>query len=183
MTAIKSTIFSILNCQRTRFADNKNLEELNLSENAKMDETVFGQPVKESSEMGQQEDGTRESVTAMDKEQELCETNMDCDGLEVPDSEDEQMEEQTATSISLSLPCKSHIIKELSAALAMASQLQILDLSNNGFSVEALETLYMSWSSSGSRTGIAQRHVKGEIVHVYVQGKICCGVKPCCRKD
>lgn len=159
---------------------------------------MFGQPVKVSSDMGQQEHGACESVTAMDrpqrvenkhhfqntdKEQELCESNMECDDLEVADSEDEQIEEQTATSSSLSLPGKNHIIKELSTALAMANQLQILDLSNNGFSVEALETLYMSWSSSRSRIGIAQRHVKVEIVHFYVEGKICCGVESCCRKD
>lgn len=136
---------------------------------------MFGQPVKEH--------GTCESVTSMDKEQELCETNMECDDLEVADSEDEQIEERTATSSSLSLPRKNHIVKELSIALAVANQLQILDLSNNGFSFEALETLYMSWSSSSSRTGIAQRHVKEEIVHFYVEGKMCCGVKSCCRKD
>ncbi|CAA7053050.1 unnamed protein product [Microthlaspi erraticum] len=171
-------------------SDNKTLEELNLSENAKMEETVFGQPVKVSSDMGQQEHGACESVTAMDRpqrvdeEQELCESNMECDDLQVADSEDEQIEEQTATSSSLSLPSKNHIINELSTALAMANRLQILDLSNNGFSVEALETLYVSWSSSsGSRTGIAQRHVKNEIVHFYVEGQICCGVESCCRKD
>lgn len=148
--------------------------------------------------MGQQEHGTCESVTSMDKpqrvetkhhcqnpnkEQALCKTNMECDDLEVADSEDEQTEEQTATSSSLSLPRRNHIVKELSTALSMANQLQILDLSNNGFSVEALETLYMSWSASSSRTGIAQKHVKDEIVHFYVEGKICCGVKSCCRKD
>ncbi|CAH2053367.1 unnamed protein product [Thlaspi arvense] len=185
-------------CIIQALSDNKNLEELNLSENAKMDETVFGQPVKESSEMGQQEHGTCESVTAMDKtqgvetkhhyqnpdkEQELCESTMEYAGLEVPDSEDEQIEEQTATSSSMSLSRKNHIVKELSTVLAMANQLQNLDLSNNGFSVEALETLYLAWSSSGSRTGIAQKHVKDEIVHFYVEGKICCGVKSCCRKD
>lgn len=178
------------------FADNKNLEELNISENAKMDETLFGEPVSGSSEMEQKEHGTCESITVMDKthsehcwqnqdkEQELCEANMECgDGLEVADSEDEQIEEQTATSSSLSLPRKNHIIKELSTALAVANQLQILDLSHNGLSVEALETLYMAWSSSGSRAGIAQRHVKDEIVHFCVEGKMCCGVNPCCRKD
>ncbi|KAL1221577.1 Protein TONSOKU [Cardamine amara subsp. amara] len=175
-------------CIIQALSDNKNLEELDLSENAKTD----------SSELGQQEHGTCESVSSMNKpqrvetehhsqnpskEKELCETNMECDDLEVADSEDEQIEEETATSSSLSLPRSNYIIKELSTALAMANQLQILDLSNNGFSVEALETLYMSWSSSSSRTGIAQRHVKDETVHFYVQGKICCGVKSCCRKD
>lgn len=163
-----------------------------------MEETVFGRAMKVSSDLGQQEHGACESVTGMDrpqrvenkhhfqntdKEQELCESNMECDDLEVADSEDEQMEEQTATSSSLSLPRKNHIINELSTALAMANQLQILDLSSNGFSVDALETLYMSWSSSGSRTGIAQRHEKNEIVHFYVEGKICCGVESCWRKD
>ncbi|KAF8085013.1 hypothetical protein N665_0685s0005 [Sinapis alba] len=177
---------------------NKNLEELNISDNAKTDETVFGEPMNGSSEFGQKEHGTCESIPAMNKthssetkhhcqnanrEQELCEPNMECDDLEVADSEDEQVEEQTATSSSLSLPGKNHIIKELSTALAVANQLQILDLSNNGLSVEALETLFMAWSSSGSRTGIAQRHVKDEVVHFYVEGKMCCGVKSCCRKD
>jgi Ran GTPase-activating protein (RanGAP) involved in mRNA processing and transport len=171
-------------CIIQALSDNKNLEELNLSDNAKIeDETVFGQPVKERSVMVEQEHGTCKSVTSMDKEQELCETNMECDDLEVADSEDEQIEEGTATSSSLSLPRKNHIVKELSTALSMANQLKILDLSNNGFSVEALETLYMSWSSSSSRTGIAQRHVKEETVHFYVEGKMCCGVKSCCRKD
>ncbi|XP_023641171.1 protein TONSOKU isoform X2 [Capsella rubella] len=182
-------------CIIQSLSDNKNLEELNLSENAKIDETVFGQHVKA---MGQQEHGTCESVESVDKtqrvetkhhcqnpgkEQKLCETDMECDDLEVADSEDEQIEEQTATSRSLSLPRKNHIMEELSTALAMANQLQILDLSNNGFSVEALETLYMSWSSSSLRSGIAQKHVKDETVHFYVEGKICCGVKSCCRKD
>ncbi|KAF2558451.1 hypothetical protein F2Q68_00017301 [Brassica cretica] len=183
-------------CIIQALSDNKNLEELNISENAKMDETLFGEPVSGSSEMEQKEHGTCESTTVMDKthsehcwqnqdkEQELCEANMECgDGLEVADSEDEQIEEQTATSSSLSLPRKNHIIKELSTALAVANQLQILDLSHNGLSVEALETLYMAWSSSGSRAGIAQRHVKDEIVHFCVEGKMCCGVNPCCRKD
>ncbi|CAN8269073.1 unnamed protein product [Cochlearia groenlandica] len=172
-------------------SDNKNLKELNLSENTnKIDETLFVQ-----------EHGTCESVTPMDKthrietkhrcqnldeEQGLCETNMECDDLEVADSEDEQIEEQTVTSSSLSLPRKNLIVKELSTALAMANQLQIMDLSYNGFDVESMETLYMAWSSSsssGSRSGIAQRHVKDEIVHFYVKGKICCGVKSCCIKD
>ncbi|KAL0899977.1 hypothetical protein Bca101_083938 [Brassica carinata] len=181
-------------CIIQALSDNKNLEELNISENAKMDETLFGEAVNGSSEMRQKERGACESTISMDcdtkhhcqnpdKEQELCESNMECDDLEVADSEDEQVEEQTATSSSLSLPGKNHIIKELSTALAVANQLQILDLSNNGLSVEALEKLYMAWSSSESRTGIAQRHVKDEIVHFYVEGKMCCGVKPCCRKD
>ncbi|XP_010507089.1 PREDICTED: protein TONSOKU-like [Camelina sativa] len=185
-------------CIIQALSGNKNLEELNLSENAKIDETFFVQPVKESLKLGQLLQGTSESVTSMDKpqtvetrqhcqnpgkEQDVCETNMECDDLEVADSEDEQPEEQTATSSSLSLPRRNHIISELSTALAMANQLQILDLSNNGFSVEALETLYMSWSSSSSRTDIARKHVKDDIAHFYVEGKMCCGVNSCCRKD
>ncbi|CAH8321495.1 unnamed protein product [Eruca vesicaria subsp. sativa] len=181
-------------CIIQALSDNKNLEELNISENAKMDETLFGELVNGSSEMEQKEHGTCESITVMDKthsehcqnpdrEQELCESNMECDGLQVADSEDEQTEEHTATSSSLSLPRKNHIIKELSTALAVANQLQVLDLSNNGLTVEALETLYMGWSSSGTRSGIVQRHVKDEIVHFYVEGKMCCGVESCCRKD
>ncbi|KAG2242270.1 hypothetical protein Bca52824_095884 [Brassica carinata] len=176
-------------CIIQALSDNKNLEELNISENAKMDETLFGEAVNGSSEMRQKEHGACESITSIgcdtkhhcqnpDKAQALCESNMDCDDLEVADSEDEQVEEQTATSSSLSLPGKNHIIKELSTALAVANQLQILDLSNNGLSVEALEKLYIAWSSSESRTGIAQRHVKDEIVHFMLKGR-CCGVKPC----
>ncbi|CAN8270264.1 unnamed protein product [Cochlearia groenlandica] len=176
-------------------SDNTNLEELNLSENATIDESVFGQTVNESSEMRHgtcdfvastykpQRVETEHHCQNLDKEQELHETYMECDDLQVADSEDEQIEEPPATLSSLSSPRKNDMIKELSTALAMANQLKILDLSNNGFSVEALEALYMSWSSSGSRTGVAQRHVKDEIVHFYVEGKMCCGIKSCCIKD
>ncbi|GFY91242.1 tetratricopeptide repeat (TPR)-containing protein [Actinidia rufa] len=44
------------------------------------------------------------------------------------------------------------------------------------------EMLYASWSST-SRAGLAQRHIHDKTFHLSVQGRKCCGVKPCCRRD
>ncbi|XP_010551177.1 PREDICTED: protein TONSOKU isoform X2 [Tarenaya hassleriana] len=174
-------------------SDNKTLEELNLAENGEMDETrtfPYDQLVKESSEKAQTKHGTCEPASKrgeaervenetlnpyLNNEQDLCKTGIQCEDLEVADSEDEQAGIQVSS--------KDHFIKELSTALAMANHLQVLDLSENGFSVEASESLYASSWSSGARTGLAQRHVKDGTVHFYVKGKECCSVKPCCRKD
>lgn len=55
--------------QSTRpLVDNKDLEELSISDNAKMDETLFGEHGKnQSSEIGQKERGTCKSIVVMDK--------------------------------------------------------------------------------------------------------------------
>ncbi|GMP25438.1 hypothetical protein CsSME_00002310 [Camellia sinensis var. sinensis] len=77
------------------------------------------------------------------------------------------------------------LVRDLSTAIGLAKHLQYLDLSNNGFSMEIAETLlYVAWSSLSSRAGFAQRHIQGNTIHLSLQGRKCCGVKPCCsRRD
>ncbi|KAE8705157.1 protein TONSOKU-like isoform X2 [Hibiscus syriacus] len=78
------------------------------------------------------------------------------------------------------LDCK--LIQEFSLANGMAKRLQLLDLSDNGLSIQASEALYSAWSS-GSKAGSSRRHIDDRIVHFSVEGNKCCGLKPCCRKD
>lgn len=73
-------------------------------------------------------------------------------------------------------------IKELSSAISNAIHLKSLDLSNNGFSTQVADTLYTAWCSC-ARAGAPLRHVDGHLLHLSTEDKICCGVKPCCRKN
>ncbi|KAJ7945273.1 Protein TONSOKU like [Quillaja saponaria] len=121
----------------------------------------------------------------------ICSVNSDCHQLEVADSEDIPNREAAASGVddSSDTSCQrnssspeSRFIQQLSNAIGMAKHLQLLDLSNNGFSTEAAETLYMSWSST-SRVGSSQKHIKDRIIHFSVKENKCCREKPCCRKD
>ncbi|CAA7405317.1 unnamed protein product [Spirodela intermedia] len=73
--------------------------------------------------------------------------------------------------------------ERLSAAIAAAVRLQLVDLSGNGLAEEAAEALYGWWRSSPSRRSSARRHVKGSTIHFSVEGKTCCSLKACCRRD
>lgn len=75
------------------------------------------------------------------------------------------------------------IDERLSAAIATAARLQLVDLSGNGLAVEAAEALYGWWRSPPPRRNSARRHVKGSTVHFSVEGKTCCSLKACCRRD
>ncbi|XP_021728098.1 protein TONSOKU-like isoform X2 [Chenopodium quinoa] len=70
-------------------------------------------------------------------------------------------------------------IKELSAAISNAKHLELLDLSNNGFTTQVADTFYTAWCSS-TRAGVPRRHVNDQLLHLSTQDKICCGLKPCC---
>ncbi|KAL2926989.1 Protein TONSOKU [Bienertia sinuspersici] len=76
---------------------------------------------------------------------------------------------------------QSKNIEELSAAISNAKHLQLLDLSNNGFSTQIADTFYTAWCSCSR--GVCRRHVNGQLLHLSTEGKICCGVKPCCKKN
>ncbi|KAJ1298868.1 hypothetical protein BS78_01G486600 [Paspalum vaginatum] len=67
------------------------------------------------------------------------------------------------------------IIRSLSGA--------VLDLSQNGLSEEAIQSLYSAWASVPRGDGMARKHVNKELVHFWVDGMRCCGLKPCCRRD
>ncbi|RVW85363.1 Protein TONSOKU [Vitis vinifera] len=120
-----------------------------------------------------------------------CIMNTDYNQLEVADSEDDPITAEPAASNddNCTNSCKrmlqfseSEFIQGLSTAIGMAKKLQLLDLSNNGFSTQDTETIYTAWSL-GSRSGLAQRHIKEQTVHLLVRGQKCCGVKPCCKRD
>ncbi|XVF17047.1 hypothetical protein REPUB_Repub10bG0083400 [Reevesia pubescens] len=181
-------------------AENDSLEELKLADNADMNKQLaiqYGTLTNESSEILQPNHTVSEATLnpCVSKEfvdkQVLCALNSDCSKLEVADSEDDEIRVETAASgfdDSCASSChrnsslEGQFIQELSAAIGMVKQLQVLDLSNNGFSVQALETLYNAWSS-GSRVGLASRHFENQIVHLSVEGNKCCRVKSCCKKD
>ena len=86
---------------------------------------------------------------------------------------------------SSSINCYSSykIIEELAEALISAKQLKVLDLSCNGLSEEAIQSLYSAWASVPRGDGMARKHVNKEVVHFSVDGTRCCGLKPCCRRD
>lgn len=117
--------------------------------------------------------------------QEMCGESQ----LEVADSEDELAEAQASgsgyrcayASPSRILPPESQPMQEFTAAIQLARSLKLLDLSGNGFSQEVTDILFSAWTS-GSRAGLAHRHVDGNTVHYSLQGYKCCGIKSCCRK-
>ncbi|VFQ96085.1 unnamed protein product [Cuscuta campestris] len=145
-------------------SENCHLEELNLAENVHNLDELHTDP--------------NLSKSSIASEKEIC---TGCSQLEVPDSEDDAEGSIAATSASVhNSECKL-LIEELSTAIEMAKHLQRLDLSNNGFSQEAGQRLYTSWALH-SRSGIAQKHIQGNVIHLSVQGVKCCGTKPCCQK-
>lgn len=115
------------------------------------------------------------------------EESLQCDDdMEVPDSEDDDELTKIDRVSSVSDGNRaSSTIEELSVVFASsANQLRYLDLSCNGLSKENVETLYNAWSS---RYGLsARKHVEEKTVHFSVDdddGKKCCDIKPCCRRD
>ncbi|XP_058073084.1 protein TONSOKU isoform X2 [Magnolia sinica] len=182
-------------------AENESLEELNLAENADLDIADMLLPYDatahegpESSQPNHYTSNMSTVIPAPDQiETEphgLCVLNSEINGVEVPDSEDESTRNEPTlsnsndTSARLSrrnrvVECRS--IQELSKAIGIAKQLQLLDLSSNGFPKEAVEMLYASWSAS-SRSNGSIRHVEEKMVHFSVEGKRCCGAKICCKR-
>nr|XP_018681426.1 PREDICTED: protein TONSOKU isoform X2 [Musa acuminata subsp. malaccensis] len=143
-------------------AENESLEELHLAENADAQEII---PLKS-----------------------------DVGGLEVADSEDEAIMEEQPLLCGPDASCASSCrrrssacgqpIQELSEAITSARNLQMLNLSRNKFSQEAIDSLYAAWSSPPRcNDGKSRKHVNADIVHFSVNGKKCCGVRPCCTRD
>ncbi|KAL6965581.1 hypothetical protein U1Q18_036635 [Sarracenia purpurea var. burkii] len=177
-------------------SENCSLEELNLAENADMDDNhalqydsspklvPTNQSFPESSfniSLLEEGEGAQQGPFAVKSNQ-----------LEVSDSKDDRARKEPAVwGPSDSCTSSYHqnssdqqiaLIQDLSTAIVMAKHLKLLDLSMNGFSTEMAEKLYCAWSS-GSRAGLAQRHIQDKTIHFSVQGCKCCGVNPCCRRD
>ena len=68
----------------------------------------------------------------------------------------------------------SQFIQNLLDVVKMATQLQMLNLSNNEFCQNDKEKLYAAWSSS--RAGLAQSNILDNVIYLSVQRNKCCGV-------
>ncbi|CAL9162518.1 unnamed protein product [Musa hybrid cultivar] len=126
--------------------------------------------------------------------QEIIPLKSDVGGLEVADSEDEAIMEEQPLLCGPDASCASSCrrrssacgqpIQQLSEAITSARNLQMLNLSRNKFSQEAIDSLYEAWSSPPRcNDGKSRKHVNTDIVHFSVNGKKCCGVRPCCIRD
>ncbi|KAF7834177.1 protein TONSOKU [Senna tora] len=181
--------------------ENNNLEELNLAGNAVPNESFALQhdvSVERQSQILEQKCDTSEShkeglpMIVDDTEEALCTLNTDYLQLEVADSEDTPIRVEAAASgiddscassyQRNSLSPKCQFIQQLSNAIGMAKHLQLLDISDNGFSAEDAETFYSSWSSS-SRAVSSQKHITEQTIHFSTMENKCCRVKPCCKKE
>ncbi|KAA3477919.1 protein TONSOKU-like isoform X1 [Gossypium australe] len=175
-------------------AENESLEELNLANNADTDKQLgilYCKPTH-SLESSQPNHIVSEPSLNPCSSKEFDELDPNYNKLEVADSEDDEVRVETAASgfndssasscqrRNSTLECQ--FIQELSIAIGLAKQLQVLDLSKNGLSVQASEALYNAWSS-GSRAGLSCWIIKDQIVHLSVEGNKCCRLKSCCKKD
>lgn len=179
-------------------SDNYYLEELNVAENADRDEIHAllhdSCSLNKCSNVFQTDinllDHTSEVSAANAKEgcqEDLCTINTDNNLLEAPDSEDEQVEVDAIARATNQSCIKNHsnseseYIQELSVAIQMAKNLQLLDISNNGFTKQLAESLSAAWASS-SRSGSSRGHIEDNTIHLSVEGVKCCHLKPCCRR-
>ncbi|XP_022884500.1 protein TONSOKU [Olea europaea var. sylvestris] len=189
-------------CQMLKaLSKNCSLEELNLAENVSPDEIHSLQhafsSVNENLNPLQKDLDQAESlfeVLQQDKvqtvEQESSAVNMNENQLEVADSEDDLvgveatlsgLKDSRMNSSQKTLLSECQFVQELVAAIKMVGQLQLLDLSQNGFSQEVAEMLYIAWSS-GARAGVAQQHIEENAFHLSVNGKKCCSIRSCCKR-
>ncbi|WVZ55398.1 hypothetical protein U9M48_006061 [Paspalum notatum var. saurae] len=172
-------------------SENDQLEELRMAENTNL---ALTRTIKHDEDMQE---------VSMTSEQKQCDNpeatndialeDIDFENMQVPDSEDEADNDahrarsgphrSCASSSQKNSYSSGQIIKELAEALISAKQLKVLDLSQNGLSEEAIESLYCAWASVPRGDGMARKHVNKELVHFSVHGMRCCGLKPCCRRD
>lgn len=182
-------------------SENNCLEELNLAGNAAPNELSSLKhdfSVKGCSENLEHKPDTCEVSSPMevDKTKKGLGTlsNGNCE-LEVVIAQDDRTRPEATTSgiddscasscerNNFSSPKCNQLIRKLSNAIGLANNLQLLDLSDNGFSSEAAELLYSSWSSSSPRTQSSHKHLTDQIIHFSTSENKCCRVKPCCKKD
>ncbi|XP_068667550.1 protein TONSOKU [Aristolochia californica] len=166
--------------------ENDSLVELNLAENISM---------------GQENTSRHLSLPESPKHSRVCESkgvesgqgthliNSDYTRLEIADSEDDStrdaptisdLNDDCVSSVARSDFEDSWFFQKLSAAIGTARRLEMLDLSGNGFSIEAAGALYLAWKSSKCVSSV-QKHIKQKIVHFTLEGK-CCGIRECCKK-
>lgn len=168
------------------------MEILNLAGNAVPNESFALQIEEQKSDTSESH---KESLPMIvdDSKEDLCVINTDYHHqLEVADSEDSPVRAAATSGIDDSCASsyqrnssspKRQFIQQLSNAIGMVKHLQLLDISDNGFSAEAAEKFYNSWSSSTWRAASGQKHIKEQTIHLSTKENKCCRVKPCCKKD
>lgn len=122
-------------------------------------------------------------------QQGLCTTNSDEYTLDVAYAEHNPIRDQPTSSASSDSTKLSErkgvtecqLIQDLSVAIGSTKQLQLLDLSFNGFSEEVAGILHSAWVSS-SCGRLVQKHIDVNTIHFSVEGKNCCGVRTCCKR-
>ncbi|KAL4644059.1 hypothetical protein ACB092_02G135700 [Castanea dentata] len=177
--------------QRLRLADN-----VDQGKRSSLQHDIIGQGCPEilKQELNMSESSPNVYVTKEvdNAEPLLCAMNNECKQLEVADSEESSIRVEAAASAGIDDSCASscqrnilspycQFIQQLSTAIHMAKNLCLLDLSNNGLSTKAAETLYTAWSSL--RPSSVERHIEDQTIHLFVKGNKCCNVKPCCKKN
>ncbi|KAI3427482.1 uncharacterized protein J3R85_009533 [Psidium guajava] len=171
-------------------AENDSLKELNLAGNADNEEIISSSQV-EISLMHPQSPLNSSAPKEIDPAHNgPCTVNRECNHLEVADSEDCQtgiepgasgVNQSCASSWERIGAAENPFVEKLSMAIGMAKQLESLNLSNNGFSVNAAESFYTAWSTS--RGSLAHRHINKGTVHLSCQANKCCRLRPCCKRD
>ena len=175
---------------------NISLEDLNLSYNTAADQhkppldlTTKGCTEQPAAQTPEPSDKARVPKEVKPAQPGLCPMDEDLNQLEVADSEEDPVRVEAAVSgiddsaSSCQRNTSSHesrFTSKISTAISKAKNLQLLDLSNNGFTTQTAEILYAAWSTS--RPCPAYRHVKDRTIHLLTKGRRCC-VKPCCKKD
>lgn len=193
---------SLSNTFFIQLLDNDSLEELHVAENTStaLKKSLPRTPMLHCSSPTYENpkpNSNREETTN-------CVTNSKFDNLEVADSEDDEPGINTSigntnknnnnlskSDASCASSChegphaSSQVVQELCDAIVCAKQLKMIDLSRNGFENDAVELLYSAWGlGSGLRGDVLTcKHIAKDCIHFYVDGVMCCGVKPCCRRE
>ncbi|KAF8730187.1 hypothetical protein HU200_017160 [Digitaria exilis] len=173
-------------CIIQALSGNDQLEELHLAENTNL-------ALMQYEDMQEVSTGTEKQCNNPETSNAIAQGSLDLENMQVADSEDEAENENHCAVSGPHRSCASssqknsysscQIIQELAEALISAKQLKALDLSRNGLSDEAIQSLYSAWASVPRGDGMARKHVNKDVVHFSVDAMRCCGVKPCCRRD
>ncbi|XP_027916277.1 protein TONSOKU [Vigna unguiculata] len=168
-------------------AENSCIEELNIADNSVPKENSALQYDLSVKSCSQNQEQKLDTMQVDDNQEVLCSLNAANYKLEVADSEDIPVEaaasgidDSCASSCQRNSSPECHLVQQFAIAIGKAKNLQLLDLSNNGFSAQAAETFYGSWATL--RPLSSQKHISKQIVHFSTRENKCCRVKPCCKK-
>nr|KYP67832.1 Protein BRUSHY 1 [Cajanus cajan] len=167
--------------------ENSSLEELNLANNSVPMEVSALQYDLSVKSCSQNQEQKLDAMNVDDNQEVPCSLEMADHQLEVADSEDIPVEaaasgvdDSCASSCQRNSSSECHFTQQFSFAIGKAQNLQLLDLSNNGFSAQAAETFYCSWTTL--RPLSSKKHITEQIIHFSTRENTCCRVKPCCKK-